>query len=205
MEESVIKSKTEPKRIMFIFHGYGADKGNFQAIGETFAKVFDDLEVHIPDGIEKCDENDDGYQWFPLYGDVDDYFIEYKKNEHIIKEYVDDVLEKSGLTYANAIFAGFSQGAMLSIILGLKLGVSHVVSFSGVLIDQNIKDFNLKTKLVMIHGESDAVVPFDMMIASVDVLRRRGLGVYLAVSETAKHFIDDYMMQAAVKFLLPVN
>ncbi|GHT95468.1 phospholipase [Alphaproteobacteria bacterium] len=205
MEESIIESKVETKRIMFVFHGYGASKENILAVGETFAMVFEDLEVHVPDGIERCDENDDGYQWFPLYGDVDDYFIEYKKNEHLIREYVDEILEKKELTYADAIFVGFSQGAMLSILLGLKLGVSHIVSFSGVLIDQNIKDINLKTRLVMIHGKGDLVVPFDMMISSIDVLRRNGFGIYMAVSETAEHFIDDYMMQAAVKFLFPVN
>ncbi|GHU12524.1 phospholipase [Alphaproteobacteria bacterium] len=205
MEEYVIKSKAKTKRIMFIFHGYGASKENFQAAGEIFAKTFNDIEVHIPDGIEKCDGNYDGYQWFPLYGDTDNHNIEYKKNEHLIKEYIDDVLEKKGFTYKDVILAGFSQGAMLSIILGLKLGVSHIVSFAGVLIDQNIKNINVKTKLVMIHGKLDSVVPLDMMISSIDVLRRNGLGVYVAVSETAAHYVDGDMMQAALKFLLPTN
>ena len=124
MRELLIKSVAVPRKIIFIFHGYGADKTNMEPIGKAFSRFFDNAEIHMPDGIHECEEGI-GLCWFTYDdNDVGEMYKSYLQSESEIKNYVDTVISKNNLTYDDVVFAGFSQGAMLALTLGLKLEVS---------------------------------------------------------------------------------
>ncbi|MDR3179611.1 MAG: dienelactone hydrolase family protein [Holosporaceae bacterium] len=201
MEELVIKSKTDTKKIMIIFHGYGANKEDFLPVAEAFSQNIDYIQINIPDGIEKSG-HPNGYQWFSLCGNtLDDDNMAFRKNEHTIKAYVDGILNENEMSTEDLILVGFSQGAMLSLILGLKLGVSHIISFCGALLDPQIKSRNPDTKIIMIHGRKDRVIPADLMLSSIEALQHSSSNVSVVVSESAAHYIDGRMMTAAIEFL----
>ncbi|MDR2794311.1 MAG: dienelactone hydrolase family protein [Holosporaceae bacterium] len=201
MEELVIKSKTDTKKIMIIFHGYGANKEDFLPVAEAFSQNIDYMQINIPDGIEKSG-HPNGYQWFSLCGNtLDDDNMAFHKNEHIIRNYIAGILNENEISAEDLIFVGFSHGAMLSLILGLKLGVSHIISFCGVLLDPKIKSRNPNTKIIMVHGRNDKVVPVDLMFSSIEALRHSNLNISVVISESAAHYIDERMMMAAIEFL----
>jgi len=125
MQEIVVAARSEAKKLMFIFHGYGASSSDMAALGKSFSEIIPDTEFHIPNGIEKCQECPSGYQWFDLSGsdfiESEKCFKAMNKNIPQIMTYIDKVIaQKPGLTHDDVILSGFSQGAMLALTLGLR-------------------------------------------------------------------------------------
>jgi phospholipase/carboxylesterase len=208
MNEIVIKSKIETKKLIFVFHGYGANKENLLPIGESFADNLNDAEVHLADGPELCDAGC-GYQWFPLVGDdISMWKGAFQAAKAQLVDYVDSVLENRGLTYRNVVLSGFSQGAMVSLELGLDLSVAAIVAFSGALLDHDIRDANSgnknvkkDTKILITHGELDAVVPVSEAYDAEETLKALGLGVTKIICSGTAHSIDNCALASAIKFL----
>ncbi|MDR2781828.1 MAG: dienelactone hydrolase family protein [Holosporaceae bacterium] len=200
MEEIILNSSSDARRIIFIFHGYGADNENMRSIGNVFADAFPQTEIRIPNGLEKCCEGC-GYQWFKLEGEDtklwdDDFII----NSPKIVEYVDSVLSQKNLPYKEVIFSGFSQGGMVALSLGLQYEVKGVVSFSGILLNFQ-KIASCATKVMLAHGQEDLVIPFETLEITEKALKNIGIYVETAVSQNIGHSIDNYLMTQSVDFL----
>jgi phospholipase/carboxylesterase len=172
-------------------------------VGETFLRVFPKMEIHIPNGVEKI-ENSCGRKWFFLEGN--DFKAQVRscdeKSVEII-DYISSVLSDKGFSCKDTVLAGFSQGAMLSLSLGFKLGVAGVISFSGMFIGYS-EDITLetsKTKVFLAHGRQDEVVPFECFEDTEKALKKSGAYVETAVSPSVGHMIDNYLMTQALDFL----
>lgn len=202
MNEIVLASAVKPaKWILFLFHGYGKNKENFNPIGRELVHSRSDIEVHIPDGVAPCAEGS-GREWFEFNGEnVSIWEDDYLKTSGEIKTYIDEVLKSKQLTYENAIFAGFSQGAMVSLGLGLKLGVAGVVALSGLLLDAKSCIGKTHTKVLLLHGAADDVIPVEAMKLTERVLTNAGVPVKSEIYPTLKHEIDRKVLSKAADFL----
>ncbi|MDR0677472.1 MAG: hypothetical protein LBF57_02240 [Holosporaceae bacterium] len=201
MDEIIIKNNDiDVTRIIFLFHGYGANKNDLVPIGEAFLKAIPDAEIHLPNGIESC-EGAGGYQWFPLEGyDTAVWNRAFQRNLPRIKSYIDDVIADKQLLYGNIIVSGFSQGAMLSLSLGLELGTEAVIAFSGLLFSLG-SVVQQNTKILLTHGAKDEVISINEMFSAEKNLKERKISVETAVSEHLSHAIDDHLLLKAVDFL----
>ncbi|MDR0581209.1 MAG: dienelactone hydrolase family protein [Holosporaceae bacterium] len=200
MDEIVLAARSEVKKIVFLFHGYGANKDDLLPIGERISAVFPESEVRIPDGIEKCGEG--RRQWFGLEGDdVRLWKRAFEKNCAQITSYVDSVIGEKKLTNKDVIFSGFSQGAMLSLSLGLKYNAAATIAFSGLLLDPEVCADNCDTKILLTHGEKDNVIPITALKLTEDALKRCCAHVETAISPDLAHGIDDYLLNQAIDFL----
>ncbi|MBQ7674789.1 MAG: dienelactone hydrolase family protein [Alphaproteobacteria bacterium] len=202
MEEVVIKSLKKAEKIIFIFHKYGSSKEKFSVIGRSLSKKFDNAEIHIPDGPQACDEGD-GHQWFPFISeDSSDWKNSYYEVAPILETYINNTLKQNNLKYEDVILTGFSQGAMVSLMLGLKLGVKAIVAFSGQLLDANINmQHNRIPKILLVHGKKDTIVPISEMYSAQNVLKKKNIKTEIFVSETAMHSIDIDMFKSGINFL----
>lgn len=202
MEEVVIKSRKKTEEIIFIFHKYGSSKEKFSVIGRSLSKKFDNAEIHIPDGPQACDEGS-GRQWFPFISeDSSVWKNSYYEVAPILEAYIENVVKESNLKYDDVILTGFSQGAMVSLMLGLKLGAKAVVAFSGQLLDANIAISNNNIpKILLVHGEKDTVVPISEMHSTQKILKGKNIKAETFVSESAMHSIDIDMFKAGINFL----
>jgi phospholipase/carboxylesterase len=201
MDEIVLGAQENAGKLVFIFHGYGADKNDLRPVGEEFLSALPEAEIHLPNGIEACDEGS-GRQWFALGGtDVSHWGGAFSENSAKIMSYVESIMEKKNLEYKDVIFAGFSQGAMMSLSLGLKYGVQAVVAFSGLLLDQEFCVNARNTKVLLTHGAEDTVIPFSTMTLTEEALKNSGIDVKTAVSPNLSHGIDHYLLTKAVDFL----
>jgi phospholipase/carboxylesterase len=201
-EEIVLPSKGKTENLVFVFHGYGASKENLLPVGEEFQNNLDSATIYLPDGFEKCDDGE-GRQWFSLVdNDVDAWKKSYYEHEAELKQYVDDKLAMhDGLSYNNVILTGFSQGGMLSLMLGLKLGVKLIVGFSCQLLDPDVEINNKDTKIFFGHGIMDNVVPYFEMQESAEILFKRQIQLKIISSPYAAHGIDGYVMAGAVHYV----
>jgi phospholipase/carboxylesterase len=198
--EEIIIGEPKPQKLIFVFHGYGANKSDLLPIGDEFVQAIPTARVHLPDGIEKCG-GWQGYQWFPLYGeDVNGWKSAFEENSDKIIAYVKSIMEEAHLTYKDVIFSGFSQGAILSLNLGLKCGVQAIISFSGVLFDLD-RNLRSSTKVLLSHGAQDNVIDVSATISAEQILKNAGIQVETIIENNCGHGIDNHMLSRAVDFL----
>ncbi|MCR5224646.1 MAG: dienelactone hydrolase family protein, partial [Alphaproteobacteria bacterium] len=182
MDEVVLKAQSAVRQLVFIFHGYGSNKDDLVSVGEAFSEASPSSEVHLPNGIEKCKESF-GYQWFPLIGeDIKNWEKAFEEKANELISYMDTVIAEKNLDFKNVVLAGFSQGAMLSLSLGLRLGVKGVIAFSGLLLSPAISLSKKNTKVLLTHGIQDDVIPISAMHLTENALKNSGIEVRTAVS-----------------------
>ncbi|MBR1735340.1 MAG: dienelactone hydrolase family protein [Alphaproteobacteria bacterium] len=203
MEEVVIEAIEKKERVIFIFHKYGSSKEKFSVIGRSLSKKFVNAEIHIPDGPQLRDEGE-GFQWFPFLSEDSTVWKDaYYEVAPTLETYINNILKERKLSYKDVVMTGFSQGAMVALMLGLRLGVKAIVSFSGQLLDPNV-DISVngeKTKILLIHGKKDTIIPVKYMYESQKILEDRGITVKTFVSDTARHSIDIDMLKTGINFL----
>jgi phospholipase/carboxylesterase len=201
MEEIILNSHEKAEKILFIFHGYGADNENMRFLGEVFAKAFPKIEVHIPNAPNECEENY-GRQWFSLAEDDVEIWRRScsEKIPEIIK-YITTVLEKKKLSLKETVLAGFSQGAMVALRLGVEYNVLGAISFAGILLPPSEQLLTSPTtKFFLAQGERDQVVSFLHFKLTKDSLLELGAHVESAISPNIAHEIDNYLLMQAVDF-----
>lgn len=203
MREFIVKQTgSNLDKLMFIFHGYGADKENFIPVANEISQRINNIEIHIPDGIERCDESL-GYQWFSFIGDnIYDHRKAFYANKSVIINYLQNVIREKNIVLNKVILSGFSQGAMVALSIGLEIGVGGIISFSGMFIgesDAPIK--NKRTKILMTHGDKDTVVLPEAMYNSKKILENRGLDIKTSISRGGQHGIDNTALEAVIRFI----
>lgn len=201
MDELVIPALKETQKLIFLFHGYGADKNNMQPIGERFAEVLPNAEVHIPNGVEFCTESH-GFKWFSMNSDnLKDWESEFARNVPQITNYVDSVKSIKNLNYSDIIFSGFSQGAMLSLSLGIHYNVKAIIAFSGMILSPEKFLKHAETKVLLAHGANDSVIPVSAVDFTKSALRKFNVDTKVAIAQGLDHAINGYLLDQAVDFL----
>ena len=142
LNSKIIESekKDKIKNAIILLHGYGGDGADISSIAYTWKRFIDNTVFLCPDGYQTCKLNPIGFQWFDLSIDDENYIItEVRKAEKILIEYINQIKKKYFLDNSKIILAGFSQGCMMSINLGLINNESFksVIGFSGKIINKN--------------------------------------------------------------------
>jgi phospholipase/carboxylesterase len=160
-----------------------------------------------PNGHEVCQINPSGFQWFDLTKDDPDYILEQSiKAENKIQKFINEIKQEFNLTNNKICLAGFSQGCMLSLNVGLIVEekFSCIVGFSGKIIDQNnlkgrVKNFS---DVLLIHGDADQVVPSTYLLEAKDFLIRNGINVQTLLIKNCDHNIPMEASSTALNYIL---
>ena len=159
-----------------------------------------------PDGPQTCKLNPNGFQWFDLSIDDQNYIIEEaKKAEKILLNYIEQIKKRYALKNSQIILAGFSQGCMMSINLGLISSQSFkcVIGFSGKIIDRNDlkKRIVSKTDILLFHGDADEVVPPSSLLEAKDFLERNKIKVEVNMIKNCSHHIPIEALSLSLKYI----
>ena len=200
------ENKDKIKYAVILLHGYGGDGADISSIAHTWRRFIDNTIFFCPDGPQTCKLNPIGFQWFDLSIDDQNYIIaEVRKTEKILIEYVDQIKEKFKLNNSQIILAGFSQGCMISINLGLICNQSFksVIGFSGKIIDKYDlqKRIISKTDMLLFHGDADEVVPPSNLLEVKDFLERNKIKVDVNMIKNCSHHIPVEALSLALKYI----
>ena len=163
-----------------------------------------------PNGHETCPINPSGFQWFDLTKDDTDYILDQSiKAEEKIKLFINEIKQEFNLKNNQICLSGFSQGCMMSLNVGLtsEEKFSCIVGFSGKIINQN----NLKTRIknstdtLLIHGDSDQVVPSTHLLEAKDFLIRNNVDVETLLIKNCDHHIPMEASSTALNYILKKN
>jgi phospholipase/carboxylesterase len=201
------KSGGAAKQLMVLLHGYGANGDDLIGLGWEWRELWPDMLFVSPNAPEICANNPAGFQWFPLNVDRISGRIQGAANARpAIVSFLIDLWAQTGLTAADTILCGFSQGAMMALHVGTSLDqpLLGVVAFSGALIppDGFTDDYFAKPPVVLVHGELDQVVDPSLSRESAQVLADAGFEVRLHISPGVGHGIAPDGLAVATEFLL---
>ena len=191
---------------VILLHGYGGDGKDISMLTFNWKRFLPNTVFLCPNGHEKCSINQSGFQWFDLSKDDPKYIIEQSlKAEQIIKKYINEAKELYKLNNSKICLSGFSQGCMMSINIGLTSDENFncVVGFSGKIIDKNnlAKRISSTTKMLLLHGDKDAVVPSSNLLDAKDFLLRNKIEVETNMISDCDHHIPIKASSIALSYL----
>jgi len=205
---TIIKPEEEIRinNAVILLHGYGGDGKDMSMLTLNWKRFLPNTIFLCPNGDEKCSINPTGYQWFDLTRDDSQYILEQsKKAELKLQQFIHEVKNKYNLQYNQICLSGFSQGCMMSINLGLTNSENYncVVGFSGKIINQEdlIKRKTSSTKMLLIHGDLDAIVSPTSLLEAKDFLIRNNVEIETKLVNNCEHHIPVEASSAALSYI----
>ena len=191
---------------IILLHGYGGSGKDISMITLNWKRFLPNTVFLCPDGHEKCSINPNGYQWFDSSNDDPNYILEEsKKSEKKINEFIKEVKKNYNLKNSQICLSGFSQGCMMSINLGLTTNENYncVVGFSGKIIDKKdlLKRKTSSTKMLLMHGDMDAVVPPNNLLEAKDFMIRNNIHVETKMIKNCDHHIPIEASSLALNYI----
>jgi len=208
LKTTIIKSeKDEPiNQVVILLHGYGGDGKDISMLTLNWKRFLPNTVFLCPNGPEKCAINPTGFQWFDLTNDDSDYILKQsKKAELKLQKFIQEVKNEYNLKNSQVCLSGFSQGCMMSINLGLTNNENYncIVGFSGKIINQKdlVNRKTSSTKMLLIHGDQDAVVLPTFLLEAKDFLIRNNVEVETKMINDCEHHIPVQASSAALKYI----
>ena len=191
---------------VILLHGYGGDGNDISAVTLNWKRFLPETIFLCPNGHEECPINPNGFQWFNLDNDDPVYIIEETiKAEKKLNVFINEIKTEYNLSNSKICISGFSQGCMMSINLGLATEESFncIVGFSGKIIDKEdiSKRIKSKTKMLLIHGDEDAVVSPSSLLEAKDFLIRHKVNIETKMIKNCGHHIPIEASSIALNYI----
>ena len=194
------------KNAVILLHGYGGDGKDISMLTLNWKRFLPNTIFLCPNGDEKCEINPTGYQWFDLTRDDPEYILEQSKKAEIkLQQFIEEVKNEYNLNNSQICLSGFSQGCMMSINLGLTNSENYncIIGFSGKVINSEdlIKRKTSSTKMLLIHGDKDAVVSPTFLLEAKDFLIRNNVEVETKMIKNCEHHISVEASSTALNYI----
>lgn len=189
--------------LVVLLHGYGADGNDLIGLASHWQDRMPGTEFIAPHAPDRVPGAPSGFQWFPISRlDPHEMRDGVAMAAPRIAEFLDAELARLGLPPERLVLAGFSQGAMLSLHLGLRRATppAAIIGFSGLLASPP-PDGGARPPVLLTHGDADTVIPVNAMFAAAAVLGRAGVPVQWHLAPGMGHGIDPDGLALAGTFL----
>lgn len=201
------KSGGQPKQLMVLLHGYGADGQDLISLGFQWRDLWPDMLFVSPNAPDVCEQMPSGFQWFPVGGPLPIRRVEgVEAARPVLVNFLIDLWAQTGISPANTVLAGFSQGAMMALHVGTSLDqkLAGIVAFSGAYVpfsDPGSHKF-AKPPVALIHGDMDGIVDISLSRQAAKALAADQFDVTLHIAPGVAHGISPDGLDFATSFLL---
>ncbi len=197
-----------PRQLVVLLHGYGADGNDLISLGRYWQTTLPDAAFISLNAPEACAANPfGGRQWFELtFRDPQERWRGVQHAGPGLNAFLDDELAALAIGDESLALVGFSQGAMMALHVGLRRpkAIAGIVGYSGMLVEPNRlrADLRARPPVLLIHGDSDDVIPVEALHQARSALGGEGLMVEWHVRPGLPHGIDEEGLDIAGRFLL---
>lgn len=206
-------SGATPRQMVVLCHGIGGDAGQLAPVVPRLAAAAPDAMFVAPCAPERgrrrlrlLGRHAPGRQWFAIErtsrAAQEDGV---RRAAQWLNRFIDGELGAAGLADAPYALVGFSQGAMTALFAGLRRNrpPSAIICFAGALLAPNeaLGEQTADTRVVLLHGEQDAIVPLRESVAAADALTRGAVRVDLVKRPGLGHDLDAAGTDIAADYL----
>jgi len=207
-----LKQQTnKPEMLIIFFHGWGSNGDDLIQLAPLFAKHFPSAYFLSPNGPEACPQNPlGGKQWFGLDfkndGSIDRSEMPQKVllSSEKVNIFIRHWQKKLAISDNETFLIGFSQGSMITLEIGTNNTFGGLLCYSGSFINNNAP-LSEKHKIILIHGELDAVIPIQSMSDAETSLRKLGATVSSYKCDNLGHSINQEGINKGVEFIKLCN
>ncbi|WP_026567419.1 alpha/beta hydrolase [Bacillus sp. UNC41MFS5] len=173
-------TQTEPGKTypaLFLMHGIGSNEQNMLSLVNGLEDRFYIFSIrgHIP--------QPPGYSFFTIQGYGKPHREVFDEGIRKLTSFIDYACKEYPLDESQLFLLGFSQGAILSMTLGLTLGsrIKGIIALSGYIPAFVKEEYEIHSvdnlSLFISHGEMDQVLPFDWGLANNEYFSGLGANV----------------------------
>lgn len=194
----LIQQPAEPSgELILLFHGVGAQPGDLVPLGHALAQRQPSawvVSVRSPDPSDLGR----GWQWFSVVGVTEDNRP--ARVAETLPRFVDTVRHwqrQSGVGASGTTLIGFSQGAIMALE-----STQHASGLAGAVVSiagrfaQPPRTAPEGTRIHLLHGDADAVMPVRLARDAADALTRLHAEVTLDVFPGLGHGVDARVLAA---------
>src|SRR5438876_5200794 len=170
----------QPRHVVILLHGLGADGNDLIGLQQVWGRLLPEAEFVSPNAPFPCDMAPYGYQWFSAQDRSPPAVLAgVRAAVPSLDAFIDEELQKRGLTEADTALVGFSQGTMMSLYVGLRRAkpLAGILGYSGRLIAPELLASELRSRppVLLVHGTHDPPVPFESLAAAEAALKADGV------------------------------
>ncbi|MBL6455875.1 prolyl oligopeptidase family serine peptidase [Belnapia sp. T6] len=194
------------RQLVVVLHGLGADGEDLIGLAPDWAAALPEAAFVAPHAPQPCDMAPYGRQWFSLQDRSPDVMAGgVRRAAAALGPLIDAELARFGLPAEALALAGFSQGAMMALFLGLRRqpAPAAILAYSGALLGAEALATEAlgRPPVLLVHGEADDVVPVAASRAAERALRAAGIPVEALYRPGLTHGIDGPGLAAGARTL----
>lgn len=195
-----------PRSIVILLHGYGSNGEDLIGLAPYWRDALPHTLFVAPNAPERCPGAPGGFQWWGLSSlDAGARAAGAARAGPVVDAFIDAELARHGLDEGKLALVGFSQGTMMALRVGPRRArpLAGIVGYSGMLADEaDLAATPLpRPPILLIHGDSDAMIPLTAFHQARDALNRHGFSVESHVSPGLAHSIDAAGLDLGGRFL----
>ena len=193
-------------QLIVLVHGYGADGNDLISLGQVWQQSLPDAAFAAPHAPQRHPQSP-GYQWFALDQMSNTETAQgAEAAAPALESFIEAELARTGVAADKLVLVGFSQGAMMALYTGLrrKVAPAAILAYSGLLPGRipQPSPAGAYPPVFLNHGDSDPVVPPQMMFVALGALQQAGVTVDWHLARNTPHGIDPESLELGGQFLL---
>jgi phospholipase/carboxylesterase len=199
MHHLILQQPRSPAELLLLFHGVGSSAEDLRPLGRALAAARPQATVV---SVRSPDPSDmgGGWQWFSVRG-----ISEHNRPARVaaalpaFEHTVHELQQECGVDVARTVLIGFSQGGIMALeSTQLALPPAGAVVAIGARFASPLHVAPAGTRVHLMHGESDPVMPKAGAIEAAEQLRALGATVSCDLFPGLGHGIDQRVAQRIV-------
>ena len=189
-----------------LLHGVGSDGNDLIGLVPHWANLLPGTEFVSPHGPYPYDMAPQGRQWFSIHNvSPEEMFAGITGSALILEEFLQGELVRTGITPDRLVLVGFSQGTMMSLHTALcgEVLLGGILGYSGRMVLDPSGPVAIKSRppTMLIHGDSDELVPVASMLEAVEELSSNDILAQWHICRGLGHSIDQQGLAIGGRFL----
>lgn len=198
-----------PQQLVVLLHGYGSNGADLIGLAPMWQQALPDALFVAPNAPERCFAAPGGYQWWALH-DLTPAALGAgaRHAAPVLDAYLDALLADHGLDESKLVLAGFSQGTMMALHVGVRRerAIAGILGYSGMIAGPSlaIDEVRSKPPVLLVHGDADGIVPISAYRHAHAELQRHGFAVEGHVTPGLGHGVDPAGIELGARFVQKV-
>jgi len=193
-------------KLVILLHGVGSQGAHLAPLGQVWQSALPDTDFAAADGPQAFDHGGAGRQWFSVRGvTVENRPARVAQARDDFDAVIGPIIASHGLTdrLHEVALVGFSQGSIMALdaVASWRWPVGAVVSIAGRLASPAPFAPASSTRIALIHGDADPVMPLALAHEAQQALTLAGYQPQLDVVAGGAHVISAKEAGLALAFL----